>query len=200
MSEAARLKSTLYVGGLAPAVTAQTLHAAFVPFGDIADISLPKPELASASREPHRGFGYVEFESAADAAEARDNLDQSELFGRVIKVAAAKPQKEATEGLGSKIAVWEQVCGDFILLGFWLIFSGLVAWGWMDGRPLCQCCVSHACGWLGQLGRWKLFLLGILLSIGRHRVSSGRLRSSIELGRFIIRPCSFIVITPPTVY
>ncbi len=36
-------------------------------------------------------------------------MDQSELFGRVIKVAAAKPQKDSNEGLGSKTAVWEQV-------------------------------------------------------------------------------------------
>ena len=36
-------------------------------------------------------------------------MDQSELFGRVIKVAAAKPQKDANEGLGSKTAIWEQV-------------------------------------------------------------------------------------------
>ena len=36
-------------------------------------------------------------------------MDQSELFGRVIKVAAAKSQKESSEGLGSRTAVWEQV-------------------------------------------------------------------------------------------
>lgn len=73
------------------------------------DITLPKPEQPS-STDPHRGFGYVEFEIPADAKEAIENMDQSELFGRVIKVAAAKPQKESNEGLGSKTAVWEQVC------------------------------------------------------------------------------------------
>ena len=36
-------------------------------------------------------------------------MDQGELFGRVIKVAQARPQKDANEGLGSKTAVWEQV-------------------------------------------------------------------------------------------
>ncbi|KAE9963485.1 hypothetical protein BLS_002510 [Venturia inaequalis] len=107
MSDATRLKATVYVGGLDNAVTAETLHAAFIPFGDIADISLPKPELPS-SNDPHRGFGYVEFEQAEDAKEAMDNMDQSELFGRVIKVAPAKPQKDSTEGLGSKTAVWQQ--------------------------------------------------------------------------------------------
>ncbi len=108
MSDASRLKATVYVGGLDNAVTTETLHAAFVPFGEIADISLPKPDLPS-STDPHRGFGYVEFELAADAKEAIDNMDQSELYGRIIKVAAAKPQKEQNEGLGSKTAIWEQV-------------------------------------------------------------------------------------------
>lgn len=51
---------------------------------------------------------YVEFEMSQDAREAIDNMDQSELYGRVIKVAQAKPQKDASEGLGSKTAVWEQ--------------------------------------------------------------------------------------------
>ncbi len=87
----------------------KSLADAFLPFGEIVDVTLPKPELPS-STDPHRGFGYVEFEFPMDAKEAIDNMDQSELFGRTIKVAPAKPQKESNEGLGSKIAVWEQVC------------------------------------------------------------------------------------------
>ena len=83
------------------------LADAFLPFGVIVDVTLPKPELPS-STDPHRGFGYVEFELAVDAREAIDNMDQSELFGRIIKVAQAKPQKDSGEGLGSKVAVWEQ--------------------------------------------------------------------------------------------
>lgn len=108
MSEAARSKATVYVGGLDHAVTAEILHGAFIPFGDIADISLPKPDLPSAT-DPHRGFGYVEFETAEDAKEAIDNMDQSELFGRVIKVTQAKPKKDANTKLGSKTAIWQQV-------------------------------------------------------------------------------------------
>lgn len=107
MSDQSRLKATIFVGGLDNAVTAHTLHDAFVPFGEIVDISLPKPDLPS-SADPHRGFGYVEFEQTVDAKEAIDNMDQSELYGRVIKVAAAKPQKDQNEGLGSKTAIWEQ--------------------------------------------------------------------------------------------
>lgn len=84
------------------------LTDAFLPFGVVVDATIPKPEQQS-SAEPHRGFGYIEFEVPGDAKEAIENMDQSELYGRVIKVAAAKPQKESNEGLGSKTAIWEQV-------------------------------------------------------------------------------------------
>jgi RNA recognition motif-containing protein len=120
MSDAERLKATVYVGGLDLHVTQRILQDAFIPFGDIVDIQLPKPELAS-STDAHRGFGYVEFEVADDAREAIDNMDQSELFGRVIRVAPAKPQKDQSEGLGSKTALWEKVCADVSLMGTMLI-------------------------------------------------------------------------------
>ena len=113
MAEApSRPNSTIYVGGLDTSlVTAATLSEAFIPFGEIVDITLPKPE-APSSTDLHRGFGYVEFEDAADAKEAIDNMDQSELYGRVIKVAMAKPDRKQTGevGLGSTTAIWEQVC------------------------------------------------------------------------------------------
>jgi RNA recognition motif-containing protein len=51
----------------------------------------------------------VEFSLAEDASEAIENMDQAELYGRVIKVNPAKSQKDANEGLGSRTAVWEQV-------------------------------------------------------------------------------------------
>ena len=121
MSDTTRWKATVHVGGLPPAVTVQTLQEAFLPFGEIADVSLPRNENPrTAADEPHRGFAYVEFEDAEDAREAVDNMDQAELFGRVIKVSAAKAPKTAGQGLGGKTAVWEQVscyyCYPFILL------------------------------------------------------------------------------------
>ena len=106
-----RPNSTIYVGGLHPTlVTSAVLSDAFIPFGEISDVSLPKPE-APSSTDLHRGFGYVEFEEASDAKEAVNNMDQSELYGRIIKVAMAKPERKADEpgGIGSKTAIWEQV-------------------------------------------------------------------------------------------
>ncbi|KAH0442156.1 RNA recognition domain-containing protein [Colletotrichum camelliae] len=107
MTDASRWKATVFVGGLASAVTASNVHDAFTPFGEIADVSLPKNDKPN-STEPHRGFAYVEYEDAEDAKEAIDNMDQSEFFGRVLKVSAAKVPKSADEGLGSKKALWEQ--------------------------------------------------------------------------------------------
>jgi RNA recognition motif-containing protein len=45
MSDQSLQKSTVFVGGLSHEVTSQTLHDAFIPFGEIVDVSLPKPEL-----------------------------------------------------------------------------------------------------------------------------------------------------------
>lgn len=39
----------------------------------------------------HRGFGFVEYQEADDAQHAMDNMNDSELFGRVLKVNIAKP-------------------------------------------------------------------------------------------------------------
>ena len=108
MADRSRTKSTVFVGGLDNRVTQNLLHEAFLPFGEIIDVTLPKPD-QPGSTDPHRGFGYVEFEDEEDAKEAMYNMDQSEIFGRVIKVAPSKPQKDANEGLGSKTAIWEQV-------------------------------------------------------------------------------------------
>ncbi|KAG9229594.1 hypothetical protein BJ875DRAFT_433291 [Amylocarpus encephaloides] len=107
MTDQARWKATVYVGGLAPMVNVESLQAAFLPFGEIADVTLPK-NVAPNSMEPHRGFGYVEYEDAQDTKDAIDNMDQSEFFGKVIRVSAAKAPKNVNEGLGSRTALWEQ--------------------------------------------------------------------------------------------
>lgn len=92
-------KRTVYVGGLAEEVDEKVLHAAFIPFGDIMDVQIP----LDYETEKHRGFAFVEFESAEDAAAAIDNMNDSELFGRTIRVNLAKPQKIKE---GSSKAVW----------------------------------------------------------------------------------------------
>ncbi|KAG5976684.1 hypothetical protein E4U58_000017 [Claviceps cyperi] len=106
-SDAARWKATVFVGGLAQGVTSTHLYDAFLPFGEIVEVQLPKPD-ARKSTDSHRGFAYVEFEDPDDALEAIDNMHQSEFFGKILNVSEAKIPKSADEGLGSRKAVWEQ--------------------------------------------------------------------------------------------
>eukprot|EP00128_Syssomonas_multiformis_P002305 Colp12_sorted_trinity150504_noHs@22644 len=91
-------KRTLYVGGLEPEITREVLQAAFIPFGDVTDIQLP---LDFETQKP-RGFAFVEYENAEDAAAAIDNMHESELYGRTIFVNLAKPQK-----FSSNKPIWE---------------------------------------------------------------------------------------------
>ncbi|XP_013786126.1 peptidyl-prolyl cis-trans isomerase E-like, partial [Limulus polyphemus] len=96
---AANTKRIVYVGGLAEEVDEKVLHAAFIPFGDIVDIQIP----LDYETQKHRGFAFVEFELAEDAAAAIDNMNDSELFGRTVRVNLAKPMKIKE---GSTRAVW----------------------------------------------------------------------------------------------
>ena len=41
MTDQARWQATVYVGGLSALATTASLEAAFLPFGEIADVSLP---------------------------------------------------------------------------------------------------------------------------------------------------------------
>lgn len=82
-------KRTLYVGGLNEEVDEKFLHAAFIPFGPIVNVEIP----IDFKNNKHKGFGFVEFEAAEDAAAAIDNLDEAELYGRTIRVNMAKPQR-----------------------------------------------------------------------------------------------------------
>lgn len=109
MDDPRRPPTTIYISNLdVQNVTQTTLSEVFIPFGEITSISLPRPE-APSSTDLHRGFGYVEFEDANDAKEAISNMDQSELFGRVIKVSMARGERrEEKAGTGSTVAVWEQ--------------------------------------------------------------------------------------------
>ena len=72
-------KRTLYVGGLEESVTLDVLRAAFVPFGELVDVNLP----TDPSGQKHRGFAFVQYEEQGDAADAIDNMDNAELYGRV---------------------------------------------------------------------------------------------------------------------
>lgn len=74
-------KRTIYVGGLADEVTDKLINAAFIPFGDIVDIQMP----IDYESQKHRGFAFIEYETAEDAAAAIDNM-VSEVISQKYKL------------------------------------------------------------------------------------------------------------------
>lgn len=60
----------IITGGLAEEVDEKILNSAFIPFGEIIDIQIP----LDYESEKHRGFAFIEFETAEDAASAIDNM------------------------------------------------------------------------------------------------------------------------------
>eukprot|EP00041_Stephanoeca_diplocostata_P012811 m.215543 g.215543 ORF g.215543 m.215543 type:complete len:329 (-) comp19101_c0_seq2:389-1375(-) len=94
-------KKLLYVGGLSDEVDTKTINAMFVPFGEVVDVQLP----LDFETQSHRGFAFVEFELAEDAAAAVDNMHESELYGRTLKVNYARPLTTA-KGNANR-AIWD---------------------------------------------------------------------------------------------
>lgn len=96
-------KTTLYVGGLEENINEAILHSAFVPFGDVKDVNIPLDHATGK----HRGFGFVEFEDKEDTNSAIDNMNNAELYGRVLRVNYAQPMKIKGGDKGwSHQAVW----------------------------------------------------------------------------------------------
>lgn len=82
-------KPVIYVGGLDDQVDEKTLHAAFIPFGEIKTIEMPLDH----TTERQKGFGFIEYEEIEDCLHAIENMNDSELFGRVLRVNFARPQR-----------------------------------------------------------------------------------------------------------
>ncbi|KAJ9076865.1 hypothetical protein DSO57_1022184 [Entomophthora muscae] len=97
-----RKDCTIFLGGFDDQVDEKVLHDTCLPFGEVVEVQIPSNP---SSASEHRGFGFIEFEAAADAQAAIDNPHLSELFGKVIKVFIAK---DSRVGQNSSRAVWSE--------------------------------------------------------------------------------------------
>lgn len=66
-----------YLGGLPDEADESVVRAAFIPFGEIVNIEIP-PDYEN--HEKHRGFSFIEYELAEDAAAAIDNMVTLQVF------------------------------------------------------------------------------------------------------------------------
>ena len=79
-------QTKLFVGGLNWQMRGNDLREEFSPYGEIvfARVNLDRETKKS------KGFGFVEFANAEDAAKAKAEMDWKEVRGRAIKVDFAK--------------------------------------------------------------------------------------------------------------
>ena len=105
-------------------MTESILHSAFIPFGDIKDVTTP----LDISTQKHRGFGFVTYLEKEDASAAMDNMHNAELYGRVLTVNYAQPIriKGGEQGWASQPCKFDLSYNIFLvkMLGhFWKYYS-----------------------------------------------------------------------------
>lgn len=80
----------LFVGGLPFATTDDELRELFAAHGAVASANVVRDRESGRSK----GFGFVEFENEDEGKAAEKALNGSELGGRTISVAEARPKED----------------------------------------------------------------------------------------------------------
>ena len=93
------MSNKLFVGGLAWATTDEGLRDAFSRFGALNEAKV----ISDRDTGRSRGFGFVTYESASDAATALDAMDGADLDGRSLRVSEAQ---ERGGGGGARGGRW----------------------------------------------------------------------------------------------
>ena len=86
----------IYVGNLAPDTTEDELRQAFAEYGQVVSAKIIKDRYTFESR----GFGFVEIPNKAQAQEAIDGLNGTDLGGNILRVNEARPRREGGGGRG----------------------------------------------------------------------------------------------------
>ena len=80
----------LFVGGIPWATTSDDLKQLFSQHGTVATATVITDKMTGRSR----GFGFVEFESDAEADAAAQTLNKSDFGGRTLVVKEARPLED----------------------------------------------------------------------------------------------------------
>lgn len=83
------MSTKLFIGSLPWSVTDEDLQSAFAAHGNV----LSAKVVTDKETRRSRGFGFVEYETEAEASAAIQALNGAELKGRSIIVSEAKPKK-----------------------------------------------------------------------------------------------------------
>ena len=88
------MPSKLYVGNLAYTVSNDDLQELFSKAGQVQSVAVIMDKFSGQSK----GFGFVEMATPAEASKAIQQLNDTELKGRNIKVNEAKPRESSFGG------------------------------------------------------------------------------------------------------
>jgi len=86
----------IYIGNLSYEVTEEDLKQAFEAFGEVESVKIIKDNYTNRSK----GFGFVEMPDNANAQSAINDLNDTELKGRALKVNKARPRSESRGSRG----------------------------------------------------------------------------------------------------
>ncbi len=84
----------IYVGNLPYSVNADELRDVFTAYGEVADAKVISDKYSGRSK----GFGFVQMPNNEQAEQAIEQLNDSDLHGRNIKVNQARPRQNNDRG------------------------------------------------------------------------------------------------------
>jgi cold-inducible RNA-binding protein len=88
--------TNIYVGNLSFSATDQDIRQAFEAFGQVSQVNI----IIDRETGRSRGFAFVEMPNSAQAQQAIEKLNQSEIGGRSVVVNEARPKTDRGGGGG----------------------------------------------------------------------------------------------------
>ena len=88
--------TSIYVGNLSHDVTEEDIRQAFAQYGEVASVNV----IMDRQTGRPRGFAFVEMPDGAEAKEAIEKVNLTEIAGRSITVSEARPKQDRPRGGG----------------------------------------------------------------------------------------------------
>ncbi len=82
--------TSIYVGNLSYDATEEDIRQAFAEFGDVESVNV----ISDRETGRPRGFAFVEMPDGAQAKEAIEKVNLTEIAGRSVTVNEARPKKD----------------------------------------------------------------------------------------------------------
>ena len=84
----------IYVGNMSYDTSEDDLRKAFEAHGEVESVAVISDKFTGRSK----GFGFVEMSNDEEARAAMENLNETDLMGRTLKVNEARPRTEGRRG------------------------------------------------------------------------------------------------------